>query len=207
MSDLIMRLEADLLDAAERLHPPRRRLSRAPLTIAGVALIAATVAVVLSLTAASTNVTQEAYAVTQNTDGSVTLTLSELTGIDGANRELAALGVRARIARRDSACTQRGVLIPPARVAGGLPGMVEPQRFGEGLGGALWIIHPSAIPPGDTLLLTGELLNGGRPIVSSHGHFIRAFAGAIGLFRDPAPLCERPGESHLRERVAAFDGR
>jgi hypothetical protein len=201
VSDLIMRLEADLLEAAERLHRPRRRrLSRAPLTIGGVALLAATVAVVLSLTAASTNVTQQAFAVTQNADGSVTLTLSELTGIGGANRALAALGVRARIARRETGCAQSGVLIPPIRVRGGLLGMVEPQRFGEGLSGALWIIHPGAIPPGDTLLLTGELLNGGRPIVSSHGHFIRAFAGAIGLFRDPAPVCERPGKSELSGR-------
>ncbi len=201
MSDLIMRLETDLLEAAERLHRPRlRRRSRAPLTVAGIALLAATVAVVLSLSAASTSVTQEAFAVTQDADGSVTLTLSELTGIDGANRALAALGVRARIARREARCTQRGVLIPTARVAGGLPGMVEPQRFGEGLGGALWVIHPSAIPAGDTLLLTGELLNGGHPIVSSHGHYIRAFVGAVGLYRDPAPVCERPGKSHFRSR-------
>lgn len=198
MSDLIMRLEADLLEAAERLHRPRRRrLSAVPLTIGGVALLAVAVAVVLSLSAASTSETPEAFAVTQNADGSVTLTLSEVTGIGGANRALAALGVRARIARREAGCTQRGVLDPAARVHGELPGMVEPERFGDGLNGALWIIHPSAIPPGDTLLLTGELLNGGRPIVSSHGHFIRAFAGAIGLFRDPAPVCERPGRSHL----------
>jgi len=201
VSDLIMRLETDLLEAAERLQRPRRRrLSRGPLTIAGVALLAAAVAVVLSLTAASTSVTQQAFAVTRNADGSVTLTLSELTGIDGANRALAALGVRARIARRETGCTNRGVPIGTAGVAGGLPGMVEPQRFGEGLNGALWTIHPGAIPAGDTLLLTGELLNGGRPIVSSHGHYIRAFVGAVGLYRDPAPVCERPGKSHFRSR-------
>jgi hypothetical protein len=76
--------------------------------------------------------------------------------------------------------------------------MVEPQPFGEGPSGALWIIHPGAIPLGYTLLLRGELVDEGRPIRSSHGHFIRAFAAGIGLYRDPPPTCELPGNGRLR---------
>ncbi len=213
MTDLITRLEIDLLDAAERLHPHpgrarrptgehrlpgRRRRSHLPLTIGGLALLAAIVAVVLSLTAAGTNVTQTAFAVTQNGDGSVTLTLNEVVGISGANRALAKLGVRARIAWREPRCIHTAGAIAPGRVRGGLMQMVEPQPFGEGPSGALWIIHPGAIPAGYTLLISGELVNDGRPIRSSHGHFIRAFAAGVGLYRDPAPTCALPGNGHVR---------
>ncbi len=213
MTDPITRLEMDLLDAAERLHlhprharrhpgehrhAGRRRRSRLPLTVGGLALLGAIVAVVLTLTAAGTNVTQAAFAVTENADGSVTLTLNEVVGISGANQALAKLGVRARIARHQPRCARTRGAIAPARLRGGVMQMVEPQPFGEGPTGALWVIHPGAIPVGYTLLLTGELVNDGRPIRSPHGHFIRAFAAGIGLYRDPPPTCELPSNSHTR---------
>jgi len=212
VTDPITRLEIDLLDAAERLHLhhgrarrhtreqrlPGRRRTRLPLTVGGLALLGAIVAVTLALTAAGSNVTQAAFAVTQNGDGSVTLTLNEVVGIRGANQALARLGVRARIAWREPRCIRSGRAIATGRVRGGLMQMVEPQPFGEGPSGALWIIHPGAIPVGYTLLLSGELVNGGRPIRSLHGHFIRAFAAGIGLYRDPAPTCALPGDSHVR---------
>jgi hypothetical protein len=196
MSDLITRFEADLLDAAERLHrdqhqvPRWRRPRRAPLTIGALALLGATVAAILSLTAASIRVTPAAFAVTRNADGSVTLTLYEVIGVTGANRALARLGVRVRIPRTEPGCAQTAARV---QARGGLLQMVEPSSVHEGLSGKVWIIHPAAIPTGDTLLIKAELANGDRPVGTFKARPIRAAGSTMGLYRDPAPTCERPG--------------
>ncbi len=65
--------------------------------------------------------------------------------------------------------------------------MVEPQRTaGEG-----WVIHPDAIPQGDTILITAQLANHGRPVIF-HGKAIAAVGSSIGLYRGSAPTCQPP---------------
>ncbi|HEY4460200.1 MAG TPA: hypothetical protein VGN81_38180 [Pseudonocardiaceae bacterium] len=77
------------LAVLERPEPQRR--SNRPLWMTGGALaIALAVAGVLTLTSGSSS---PAYAVTQNPNGTVTLTLADMTGVDGANAELRKLGL------------------------------------------------------------------------------------------------------------------
>jgi hypothetical protein len=191
--DLIGEPEAELAIAAEQ-PLPGRPLGRAPLAAGSVVLLAAAVAGVLALTAGPS--TTPAYAVTANANGTVSVTLNEVLGVTGANEALARLGVRARIAQVEADCTQTGENVRP------VPGeaaheqqeqIVEPQKVGEGLAGINMIIHPDAIPPGDTALITAQLDNSGRPVTIFHGKQVSAASWTVGLYRGAAPTCQPPG--------------
>ena len=74
---------------------PALRVTGRPRMLAGAtALVAAASAAVLAITAATT--APPAFAVTDNDDGSVTITLNEITGVSGLNAELASMGVAIR---------------------------------------------------------------------------------------------------------------
>jgi hypothetical protein len=165
-------------------HTPSRR---APIAAGGLLLVGALVAAILVL-GGSTRTTP-AYAVSVNPDGSVTLTLNEVLGVTGANATLEKLGVRVRIARVEAGCTATAEPIHgPGEPSGQwLMSMVEPQRAaGEG-----WIIHPDAIPQGDTVLITAQLANGGRPVMFQ-GKAITAVGSSIGLYHGTPPSCSPP---------------
>jgi hypothetical protein len=97
-----------------------------------------------------------AYAVTQNSDGTVTITLRELSGVDALNARLAQLGVRVHALLADSSCTvttqelEWNALYAQIVTANGPAPEVT--------------IQPSAIPADDTLLLAvGPAPNGQGP--------------------------------------------
>ena len=72
-------------------RPAGRRGNGRPLWIGGGAVaVAAAIAIGITLVGGGS---APAYAVTQNPDGTVTLTLNELSGIDGANQRLHQLGL------------------------------------------------------------------------------------------------------------------
>ena len=108
-----------------------------------------------------------------NQDGSVTLTLTSVLGVRGANQTLAKLGVRARVAQIEAGCTQTGVrdltrtkdLLVEPRKPGGRQPSIEAQlkrRTGAAaFAGIDLVIHANQIPQGDTLLITAEL---NRPV-------------------------------------------
>jgi hypothetical protein len=156
-------------------------LRRRPLSLlAGTLTLAAvTAAVVVMLSAGSRP--SEAYAVTQKADGTVTLTLDEAIGVRPANEDLARLGVRVVVAKVEAGCAETGRIVRSA--AGSIFGMAEPARAGHGLGGLRWVIHPAAIPPGDTLRLVVQ--------IDPHSR-IPAVGEALGLFRGKAPKCAKP---------------
>lgn len=185
--DLLAEPEAEQALAARQPPGSPRRPRRAPLAAGGLVLVGALLVAVLMLTGGTSPA--PAYAVALNADGSVTLTLNEVLGVTGANRALEKLGVRARIARPEAGCTATAEPIhgPGEPTAQQVMSMVEPQRTaGEG-----WIIHPDAIPQGDTVLITAQLANGGRPVIF-HGRAIKAVGSSIGLYRGAAPTCQAP---------------
>jgi hypothetical protein len=92
----VVREHGHELARAGRRGRKHRRATRPQLlagTTVGVAAIAAAAALLLG---ASTSA--PAFAVTRNPDGTVTVSLKQPSGIAGANRTLAAMGVRAQIA-------------------------------------------------------------------------------------------------------------
>ena len=184
-------------DKALVVHQPpaeRHRSRWAPLAIGAVSVTGVTLALALGLTG-STNTTS-AYAVTVNPDGSVSVTLTEVLGVSGANEALARLGVRARIAQVEAGCTQTGDrvrLAPGAAAHEQQEQIVEPQKDGEGLAGINMIIHPDAIPTGDTALITAQLADSGRPVATSHGKPVSAASWTVGLYRGAPPTCQPPG--------------
>lgn len=169
--------ELELADWAAPTRAPASVLRhwRTPL-LAGLALAGAAVAAILSLAASAP---APAYAVTQNADGSVTVTINELIGVNGVNEELAKLGVKAVVARREAGCTPTGDLVPLPPLPGTDPAQQAVHAV-KGSGISEWVIQPGAIPPGDTLSLVAERY-------SEPGLSVLAF-GAV-LYRGPAPTC------------------
>jgi hypothetical protein len=92
--------------------PAPRRLSRARavglaghrrILTGGATAAAAVTAAVVAISAATT--APPAFAVTGNQDGSVTITLNEITGVSGLNGELASMGIAVRAVPVVSGCT------------------------------------------------------------------------------------------------------
>jgi hypothetical protein len=187
-ADLIRQPGAELVLATKQPPPERQRARRAPLAVGSLVLLGAGVAAALTLTA-STN-TPPAYAVAVNANGSVTLTLNELLGASGANEALARFGVRARIAKIEAGCdqTDERAFTPASFSDKQMSLMVESQTDGEGLAGKTWVIHPAAIPQGDTLLITARLVHFEHE-VATHDTKPIAIAWSEGLYRGAAPTC------------------
>lgn len=102
---------------------------------------AAMLAVALALLLGAST-TPPAFAVTGHHDGTVTVRLLKLSGITGANRRLAALGIRARIVRE----------VDLAQVVARLnPCLAAPANSGRTLS-----FNPRKIPPNRVLLLSAD---------------------------------------------------
>jgi hypothetical protein len=131
--------------AAGRARYPRPRLLAG--TTVGLAAIGT--AMVLLLSAAST---PAAFAVTGNPDGTVSVVLRRIAGVHGANKKLAALGVRAKFVEVLPGCR---AALPPAVVANlKTPGQVLTQA------GRQTRIDPRKIPPGRTLTIVSWIKAG-----------------------------------------------
>jgi len=173
-SELVEQHGALLADAPRRAPAPvrarRRRL--APVAGLGLAFAAALAAVVIGLSSGGGSA---AYAVTTNPDGTVTVTIRELAGVRGADQKLASLGVPVRVVRSEAGCRVRPGDYESARLS--------PEQFqrisklSRAPGSAAIVITPSAIPPGDTVVI------GARNISP----------GAVGLqtaiYRGATPTC------------------
>jgi hypothetical protein len=92
----VVREHGDELARTERSAHTHRRASRPQLLAGTTAGLAAMAAAAALLFGASTS--PPAFAVTRNPDGTVTVDLMHPSGIAGANKKLAAMGVRAQIA-------------------------------------------------------------------------------------------------------------
>jgi|GEM_PF-5885453 hypothetical protein len=193
MNDYFERVEAHLLDAVERraehnvggykqagsVTRPRWGRRAMALALGGGASLGTVIALVLALSASTS---PPAYALVLHRDGSLTLTVNELVGIEPANARLAKLGVRLRLAKAEAGCSAKGRPVPPPGLL--LPRLVRPEKVGRGLRGLRMLVHPSAIPAGDTLVLVFH-----RIVAHSESRSIPGIAGSMGLYRDPAPTC------------------
>jgi hypothetical protein len=159
--------------AAMRRIEIRRRSRRGPVAVGAVALAGVLTAVALTATTGTSP--SVAYAVSQSSDGTVSVTLNELTGVSGANTQLAKLHVKVRVATVEAGCTAKGQIVPtPSAIVSNL---VRPMRQGV-------TIQPNLIPAGDTLVISARQLG---PAVGM----------SYGFYRSPAPSCVGVGDSHV----------
>jgi hypothetical protein len=181
-SDLVREHGSELAPATP--PAPYAGKSGAPLAAGALALAIALIAAILIFTAGGR--TTQAYAVTSNADGTVTVTIRQLVGVSGANAKLAKLGVPVTVAtvRADCAVARHPTHMPPSL----FPRVAHPTKVDGTVG---MKIDPSLIPTGDTLRLAAEQIGSGTPA---------SFALQIALYRGPAPTCVRPSENHFRRQ-------
>lgn len=142
----------------------RRGRLVAGLAVLCAALVAATIAVTTS-TAPSA-----AYAVTRSADGTVHVSITDLTGVSGANAQLEKLGVPVRVVPVSSTCAVEGDIVTPPPSRGRAVAHAD-------LGIA---VHPELIPAGETLVLTAR--QAGSAVYLSYA-----------FYRGPAPACVAVG--------------
>lgn len=176
--DLVPRLtiveqRAAVLRGTSRLRPGRLPL-RPRRLVAGLAAVAAVAATVSLLTTTGT-APSVAYAVTQRPDGTLDVSISELTGVSGANAQLAKLGVSVRVIPVQAGCSDFGQVVP---VPPPLAAKVARPANGGGLA-----VRPDLVPHGDTLALTAR--QSGSTVDLSYG-----------LYRGTLPSCIGLGEAH-----------
>lgn len=94
-----------------------RFLGRPRLLAGGATAVAATTAAVLAIGAATT--AAPAFAVTNNPNGTVTITLSDITGVSDLNARLESMGIAIRAVPVESGCTATAQVI-------GTDGSVQP---------------------------------------------------------------------------------
>jgi hypothetical protein len=138
----------------------RGRLA-ASLTALAAALAAAALAVTTG-TAPSA-----AYAVTRSSDGTVHVSIDDLTGISGANAQLEQLGVPVRVAPVLAGCQAGGEIVTPLPPS--LAGTVAHAEAGIA-------VRPELVPAGDTLVLTARQV--GSAVYLTYA-----------LYRGAAPSC------------------
>ena len=139
----LMREHRSELAQIDRPAAGRARYARPRLlagTTVGFAVIAT--AIVLFLSAAST---PAAFAVSGNSDGTVSVMLRRIAGIKGANERLQALGIRAKFVQVVSGCR---AAVPPAALA-----QIKTPDQVLSHAGRQTRIDPREIPPGRMLMI------------------------------------------------------
>ena len=146
--DDLMRTHGAALDAVpDRPPTPGRGVGRA-LGVGGAVLGAAGV---IALTGTVLTGGTPAYAVTKGADGVVEVSISDITGVTGANEELRRLGVRAvAVPMRDGCVDLRSLPVDTDRFDTELNSTVEEV---DGLSTGTLSFDADGIPEGDTLLL------------------------------------------------------
>ncbi len=160
----------------------RRRLAGASL---GLAAVATAAALLLSAGTAA-----PAFAVTSNPNGTVTVTINEITGIAGANAQLTALGVRARAVPIVQGCAAALLTIPKALPNGSSHPTIVDSNPQAGVPQSITFI-PSAIPAGDTLVLAAKQSTNG----AASG--VQMFDGIVQGSSAPACLAQATGGKQL----------
>jgi hypothetical protein len=195
-TDLIGEPEAERALMARQPPAERRPSGRTAAFAGGLVVLVSSVVLVIALTGGAS--TTPAYAVSVNPDGSVSLAIDEIVGVQGANQALARLGVKARVAQIEVGCRRTGKidmrhnrhLIVEPRKVGGPGSSLEKQmrRRGGAFAGIDVIIHADEIPRADTLVISAEL---NRP-VRYHGKAVSSISMSSALFRGVPPRCSRP---------------
>lgn len=143
----LMRSHGSALDTVPERAPTGRRGIGRTLGIGGTAL---GVAGVIALTGSLLTGGAPAYAVTKGADGVVSVSLTDITGVTGANEELRRLGVRAVAVPMRDGCV--GLDRLPVDTDSPGTGMSSTVDSLDGGGGSM-TFDADSIPEGDTLLL------------------------------------------------------
>ena len=175
------RLWRDLVrDHGAHLATPRRISSttrnRRPLLLGGGAVSVAGAATVLALVLTATTSTP-AYAVSNNSDGTITVTIHDIAGVAGANAQLARLGVRARAVPAVVNCPTAVSRVPEYEWAGKA---LRPAPASSAV-----TLRPSEIPNGDTLVLAAREI--------SHDHVELG----VMMVRGQAPGCSDQADASV----------
>jgi hypothetical protein len=166
-SDLL-REHGDDLAGAHRTSARPAQIRPLLLAAGAFGVVGAATAVLLALSATGGT---PAYAVISNPDGTVTVTISEIAGIRGANAELARMHVRARAVPMTDDCA---ATVTPQPVDGSAAGQLRTSSP-DGL-----TIVPNRIPAGATLMLVARETGSGTVAVGAR------------LVRGAVPSCVGP---------------
>ena len=120
-----------------------------------------------------------AYAVTTHADGTVTLAVTRLSGISGANGALHKLGDRVVVVPVEPGCPSLGSLRPPNVPLAGHPYVQTTVGIGGSATGSV-TVNAKGIPAGDILVVGVETTTTG----TTHGSM-----GGGRLTSPPAPSC------------------
>jgi len=154
MSKFEDQLFADLMsehggELATTHRPPATRRGTARHVLAAAGAVGVAGAVGLGITAIASGT--PAYAVTRAADGTITVSLRDISGVTGANAELRKLGVPAVAVPMTQSCTAK--IIPDGRSV--RSGAVSASNDAGGSG---WVSFPAnSIPAGDTLVLAAQV--------------------------------------------------
>lgn len=136
---------------AEAQRPAPRRATSRPLWIGGAALGVATAAAVGTTLLGGGS---PAYAVTQNPDGTVTVSIKDINAVDAANAELSRLGLPVRAVPLRKDCPDKSV--PDERFQGK---WITTIRGGED---GYITIPTEGIPAGSSIVLAAKAASDGR---------------------------------------------
>jgi hypothetical protein len=140
-----------------RMPPPSPR--RRPKAVVGATVLTAVGAGAAVIAISATSTTAPAYAVTRNPNGSVSVTLRQLSAIADVNARLKALGVQAVVTRTGSKCSSvpnRVVRLSPIRVSP--PTAPGPSWSTQ----QVTIPGSSSVRPGMVHVLIARRIAGGR---------------------------------------------
>ncbi len=163
-AELLARLGAIEQGELSRSVRPTRRLPR-PRVIGSVAL--ASVVLVVAVIALGGSSPSRAFAITTSANGSVVLTLDDLTGIAGANAKLSQLGVRARVVPMTPGCATQlslsymGIEETPAPTITLIPNEIAPS--------ATVVLAAEQVAPSRVEMAIGKVIGHVPPCVSSSG--------------------------------------
>jgi hypothetical protein len=146
--ELVSAHGARLAAVPVRDEPHRRRR---PSLASGGALGLAAIAILLVVAITGGTSPSPAFAVTDNPDGTVTLTIRELTNRAAVNAKLAQLGVRARVVPLQQTCAASLNMAPEYLQPTTQPWSQDPSVQGP-VGSWTVVIIPGRIPVGHTLV-------------------------------------------------------
>jgi hypothetical protein len=172
LDDLMREHGPALAHARPPAARPRHAVTGRKLLVAGAGGVAVAAAAVGVMVAGGGT---PAYAVTTHPDGTVTLAVTKLSGIPGANGALHKLGDRVVVVPVEPGCPSLGSLRPPNVPLTGHPYV----QTTVGIGGSV-TVNAKGIPAGDILVVGVETTTTG----TTHGSI-----GGGRLTSPPAPSC------------------
>jgi hypothetical protein len=169
----LMREHGPALQTAGLTAPGRRHhLRRGAWLASG----AGTLAVGITASVAAFGGTSQAYAITPHSDGTVTVALTDLSGVTGANATLHKLGTRVVVVPVKAGCPPLGSLPAPPGSPGKVWGSIWVDAAASGAKDGSITVQAKGIPAGDLLVIGVES--------TSHGTTL-----AAQLTAPPAPAC------------------